>query len=55
MSSIISKIHDACDEFEKFEQTRSLTPDNAKLMIFKNESEKKNRENLNLDPSLNMH
>ena len=36
------------NEFEQFEQTRSLTPDNAKLMIFKNESEKKNRESVQI-------
>lgn len=32
------------NEFEQFEQVRSLTPENAKLMIFKNGSTKKNRE-----------
>jgi hypothetical protein len=34
------------NEFEQFEQTRLLTPDNAKLMLFKNESAKKNRQSV---------
>lgn len=32
------------NEFEKFEQTRSLTEDNAKLMFFKNDSPKKTKQ-----------
>jgi hypothetical protein len=34
------------NEFEQFEQTRLLTPDNAKLMLFKNDSTKKSRESV---------
>lgn len=36
------------NEFEKFIQTRSLTPDNAKLMIFKNDSPKKKRQSIQI-------
>jgi hypothetical protein len=36
------------NEFEKFIQTRSLTPDNAKLMIFKNDSTKKKRQSVQI-------
>lgn len=34
------------NEFEPFNQVRSLTSDNKKIMIFKNDSPKKNRESV---------
>lgn len=36
------------NDFEQFEQTRQLTPDNAKLMFFKNDSRKKIRESVQI-------
>lgn len=36
------------NELEQFNQTRILTPDNAKLMLFKNDSTKKQRETVQI-------
>lgn len=36
------------NELEKFNQTRVLTPDNAKLMLFKNDSQKKQRQTVQI-------
>jgi hypothetical protein len=36
------------NEFEQFEQTRVLTEDNAKLMLFKNDSTKKSRQSVQI-------